>query len=240
MQLRYDGTMDTTTYPRPTRDPSRHAAPQVFDYLRERIIALELPPGTLISRTELQELFGFSSTPVRDALLKLQEESLVEIFPQHATVVSPIDLKLARQAHFLRRSIEQEAVRVLTLMEERAPIVRQLEAVIDMQVTLLARAELPGFENADREFHRIFFETAGVPELWKMSRRYSGHIDRIRRLHLPMPGKAEQVIADHRAIVAGIASGDVARAQGALREHLSKSLAFTPDLRARWPDYFRD
>lgn len=232
--------MDTTTYPRPTRDPSRHAAPQVFDYLRERIIALELPPGTLISRTELQDLFGFSSTPVRDALLKLQEESLVEIFPQHATVVSPIDLKLARQAHFLRRSIEQEAVRVLTLMEERAPVVRQLETVIDMQAALLARADLSGFENADREFHRIFFETAGVSELWKMSRRYSGHIDRIRRLHLPMPGKAEQVIADHRAIVAGISSGDVARAQGALREHLSKSLAFTPDLRARWPDYFRD
>lgn len=232
--------MDTPTHPRPTRDPSRHAAPQVFDYLRERIIALELPPGALISRSELQELFGFSSTPVRDALLKLQEESLVEIFPQHATVVSPIDLKLARQAHFLRRSIEQEAVRTITLMEERTEVVRRLETVIDLQATLLARGDLPGFENADREFHRIFFETVGVPELWKMSRRYAGHIDRIRRLHLPMPGKAPQVICDHRAIVAGIASGDVSAAQGALREHLSKSLAFTPDLRARWPDYFRD
>lgn len=232
--------MDTPTRLRPTRDPSRHAAPQVFDYLRERIIALELPPGALISRTELQDLFGFSSTPVRDALLKLQEESLVEIFPQHATVVSPIDLKLARQAHFLRRSIEQEAVRTIALMDERAEVVRRLETVIDVQAALLARGDLPGFENADREFHRIFFETVGVPELWKMSRRYSGHIDRIRRLHLPMPGKAPQVIADHRTIVAGIAAGDVSAAQGALREHLSKSLAFTPDLRARWPDYFRD
>ncbi|MGA0560902.1 GntR family transcriptional regulator [Ancylobacter sp. VNQ12] len=232
--------MDSPNRPRPTRDPSRHAAPQVFDYLRERIIALELPPGTLISRIELQDLFGFSSTPVRDALLKLQEESLVEIFPQHATVVSPIDLKLARQAHFLRRSVEQEAVRTIALMEERTEVVRRLETVIDVQAALLARGDLPGFENADREFHRIFFETVGVSELWTMTRRYSGHIDRIRRLHLPMPGKASQVIADHRAIVAGIASGDVSAAQGALREHLSKSLAFTPDLRARWPDYFRD
>ena len=233
--------MDTITPLRPPpRDPSRHAAPQVFDYLRERIIALELPPGTLISRTELQELFGFSSTPVRDALLKLQEESLVEIFPQHATVVSPIDLKLARQAHFLRRSIEQEAVRTLSLSEDRAAVVRQLETVIDLQVSLLARGDLPGFETADRDFHRVFFDTAGVPGLWTMVRRYSGHIDRIRRLHLPMPGKAEQVIADHRAITAGIAAGDLAATQNALREHLSKSLAFTPDLRSRWPAYFRD
>lgn len=225
---------------RPPRDPSRHAAPQVFDYLRERIIALELPPGTLISRAELQELFGFSSTPVRDALMRLQEEGLVDIFPQHATIVSPIDLKLARQAQFLRRSLEQEAVRTIALADDRAEVAARLETVIEVQATLLGRGDLPGFDNADREFHRVFFETAGIPALHAMVRRYSGHIDRIRRLHLPMPGKAAQVIADHRAIVAGIACGAVDRAQDALREHLSKSLAFTADLRARWPDYFRD
>ena len=233
--------MDTALSPsKPPRDPSRHAAPQVFDYLRERIIALELPPGTLISRAELQELFGFSSTPVRDALLRLQEEGLVEIFPQHATMVSPIDLKLARQAQFLRRSLEQEAVRTIALAADRAEVVARLETVIEVQATLLARGDLPGFEAADREFHRVFFETAAVPGLHVLVRRYSGHIDRIRRLHLPMPGKAAQVIADHRAIAAGIKAGDAVRAQAALREHLSKSLAFTPDLQARWPHYFRD
>jgi DNA-binding GntR family transcriptional regulator len=233
--------MDIAANPtRPPRDPYRHAAPQVFDYLRERIIGLEMPPGTLISRAELQKLFGFSSTPVRDALLRLQEESLVEIFPQHATVVSPIDLKLARQAQFLRRSIEQEAVRTLALMPERAAVVDRLETAIEVQQTLLARADLEAFHAADRDFHRIFFEAAGVPDLWVMVRRHAGHIDRIRRLHLPMPGKAEQVIADHRAIAKGIASGDPVLAQEALREHLSKSLAFSADLRARWPDYFRD
>lgn len=233
--------MDTSTAAtRPARDPYRPAAPQVFDYLRERIIALDLPPGAPISRAELQELFGFSSTPVRDALLRLQEESLVDIFPQHATVVSAIDLRLARQAQFLRRSIELEAVTTLTLAEDRAGVIERLETVIEIQKTLLARGDLPGFETADREFHRTFFERAGVPDLWATVRRHSGHIDRIRRLHLPMPGKAAQVIADHQAIAAGIASGEPERAQAALREHLSKSLAFTSDLRARWPDYFRD
>ncbi|MEP9348113.1 GntR family transcriptional regulator [Xanthobacter sp. KR7-225] len=233
--------MDTArSSSRPPRDPSRHAAPQVFDYLRERIIALELPPGTLISRAELQELFGFSSTPVRDALLRLQEEGLVDIFPQHATMVSPIDLKLARQAQFLRRSLEQEAVRTIALAADRGEVVARLETGIEVQATLLARGDLPGFEAADREFHRVFFEIAAVPGLYVLVRRYSGHIDRIRRLHLPMPGKAAQVIADHRAIAAALKAGDAARAQAALREHLSKSLAFTPDLRARWPHYFRD
>ena len=142
---------------RPARDPSRHAAPQVFDYLREQIIGLALPPGTLISRLELQNLFGFSSTPVRDALLRLQEEALVEIFPQHATVVSPIDLALARQAQFLRRSIEQEAVRTIAGMSERGPIVARLKAVIGLQRALLAGDDLEAFHAADRDFHRLFF-----------------------------------------------------------------------------------
>ena len=235
-------TMAAIPQHRPARDPSRHAAPQVFDYLRERIIDLVLPPGTLIARLELQQLFGFSSTPVRDALLKLQEESLVEIFPQHATVVSPIDLKLARQAQFLRRSIEQEAVRTLAGegARERGAIAARLRTVVALQRAVLAAGDFEAFHAADREFHRLFFEAAGVPDLWVLVRRHSGHIDRIRRLHLPIPGKAEQVIADHEAIIAGIAAGDVDVAQHALREHLSKSLAYSGDLRARWPDYFRD
>ena len=82
----------------PPRDRSRQAAPQVFEHLREKIMSMELVPGTVLSRQELQLQFGLSSTPIRDALLKLAEESLVEIFPQHATRVSPIDLDLARQA----------------------------------------------------------------------------------------------------------------------------------------------
>lgn len=232
--------MDTTARSaRLSRDPSRHAAPQVFDYLRERIIALEMPPGTLISRAELQELFGFSSTPVRDALLKLQEEQLVEIFPQHATVVSPIDLELAQQAHFLRRSIELEAVRAVAMGEDRAGVAARMEAVIDTQAERLARGDLPGFDAGDRDFHRVLFDATGIHSLWLMSRRYSGHIDRIRRLHLPMPGKAERVLREHRAIAAGVAAGDGAEAQAALRAHLSNSLANAPDLVARWPAYFR-
>src|SRR3954447_17115476 len=97
----------------PRLDRSRLAAAQVFELLRERIISLELVPGTVLSRSALAEEFRLSSTPIRDALMRLEAERLVEVFPQHATVVSPIDLSLARQAHFLRRSVELEVVRSL-------------------------------------------------------------------------------------------------------------------------------
>jgi DNA-binding GntR family transcriptional regulator len=111
-----DGAMTLGTDMKPARlDRHRQAAPQVFDELRGRIISLRLAPGTIISRADLMSQFGVSITPIRDALLRLCEEGLVDIFPQHATVVSPIDLSLAYQAQFLRRSIELEVVRTLSL-----------------------------------------------------------------------------------------------------------------------------
>jgi DNA-binding GntR family transcriptional regulator len=211
------------------RDRSRHAAPQVFEFLKERIVSLELKPGTVLSRTELQESFRLSSTPIRDALLKLQEEDLVEIFPQHATVVSPIDLAHARHAHFLRRSIELEVVRTLALAPE-SDIVRRLRDLIDEQ-RRLARGN---------DFHRTLCEGGGVPDLWNLVRRHSGHLDRLRRLHLPVKGKAKQILDDHVAIVDAIAAGQPEQAQDHVRDHLSKSLAFSGEMRARFPDYFRN
>ena len=67
----------------------------VLEQLREDILALALVPGFVLSRLELQARFGVSSTPIRDALMRLQEEGLVDIFPQHATVVSRIDIAKA-------------------------------------------------------------------------------------------------------------------------------------------------
>ena len=96
-------------------DRSRLAAPQVFESLREAILTLELVPGAMLVRSELAGQFGVSQTPIREALLRLEEEGLVDVFPQHATLVSRIDVAAAREAHFLRRSIELEIVRTLAL-----------------------------------------------------------------------------------------------------------------------------
>jgi DNA-binding transcriptional regulator YhcF (GntR family) len=89
-------------------DRKRQAAPQVFDRLRESILALELVPGAVLARNEMAAMFGVSQTPVRDALIKLSEEGPGRHLPQHATVVSRIDVAQALQAHFLRRAIELE------------------------------------------------------------------------------------------------------------------------------------
>lgn len=224
----------------PTRlDRSRHAAPQVFERLREMILSLELAPGTVLSRADLATQYGLSQTPVRDALMKLGEEGLVDIFPQHATVVSQINVTSALQAHFLRRAIELEVVRTLSQQRDAA-LIAQLRAMIAGQKKLRDVKNYEQFSVLDQAFHRQMYEAAGVPQLWDLVRRGGGHIDRLRRLHLPVAGKTTAVVRDHARIVDAIEKGDAESAQAALRKHLSGTLNQLEQIRASHPDFLTD
>ena len=219
-------------------DRSRQAAPQVFESLRELIVGLDLPPGTVLPRAELAERYGVSQTPVRDALMRLGEEGLVDIFAQHATVVSRIDIASALRAHFLRRSLELEIVRELAQGDAQAgaALVARLRGHIARQARALKPQDYAEFTLADRDFHRELYDAAGMGELWALARQRSGHVDRLRRLNLPAKGKAQAVIRDHRAIADALEARDAARAQAAVRAHLAGTLTFVDEVRRRHPE----
>lgn len=231
--------------PRTTLDRSRHAAPQVFEQLRARIVSMELAPGTVLVRSELAEAFGVSQTPIRDALIKLGEEGLVQIFAQHATVVSRIDLAAATQAHVLRQSLELEIVERLAAGEADLALETRLAEALAQQRALLARQDTAGlladpdyaeFIEADRAFHQAMYAALGLEALWTLVRRQSGHIDRLRRLHLPEAGKAASVLRQHEAVAAAITRRDPAAARAALREHLGGTLGRIDEIRRLYPE----
>lgn len=216
-------------------DRTRQVAPQVVEYLRERILALELAPGSTISRTALQQQFGLSQTPVRDALLKLEEEGLVTVYPQYATLVSRINIGIARQAHFMRRAIESDAVRVLAETANKTAVAEMRAA--NAEVSHRAdQKDHAAFLIADREFHHTIFRHADILELWPILRRHSGHLDRLRMLNLPNIGM-ERVVALHEKIIDGIAAEDPIAAIEAMREHLSKTLSMLDWVGQQYPDY---
>ena len=217
-------------------DRSRHAAPQVFEHLREQIVSLELAPGAPLSRVTLAEAYGLSQTPIRDALMKLAEEALVEIYPQHTTVVSRIDIAAARQAHFLRRSLELEIAHILAQRPDPL-LIQRLQASIERQRVSHASGQSQQFMDADQAFHRDMHEAAGMIGLWHMAQRYSGHLDRLRRLHLPEAGKAERIMDDHQRLLEAIVAQEPGRAQQVLREHLSGTLSQVAEICKRYPEY---
>ena len=89
----------------------------------------------------------------------------------------------------------------------------------------------------DQLFHRQMYDAAGVPDLWELVRRQSGHIDRLRRLHLPTPGKGADIVREHTRIVDAIARGDPAFAERRLREHMSGTMSRVATIRASHPEY---
>jgi GntR family transcriptional regulator, rspAB operon transcriptional repressor len=214
------------------------AGPSVFEALRERIVSLDLAPGTVLNRAELQVEFRLSSTPIRDALMRLADDGLLDIIPQSVTRVSLIDVVLARQALFLRRAVELEVVRTLAALPDKG-FVQDLAEFVTRQKGYASTQDVTAFYTSDRAFHCRLYELAGAPDLWSLVRQRSGHIDRIRRLDLPAVGKMAQIVRDHGLIIAAVAAGDAASAQVQMRDHLSRSIGLSQALQDAHPTYFK-
>ncbi len=216
-------------------DRTRQASPQIIEYLRDRILSLELSPGTVLSRTALQQHFGISQTPVRDALLKLEEEGLVTVYPQYATLVSRVNLSKVRQVHFMRRAIEADIVKHLATHHTPAQI-EELRAANDKVRDHARQDDHGAFLLADKAFHHTMFKQADVELVWPVIQTNSGHLDRLRRLNLPNVGMAH-VVEQHDAIIDAIAQGEPARADAALREHLANTLKRLSIVASQYPEY---
>ena len=219
------------------REPGISAVQQVYEDVRHQIINLTLEPGTTISKNQIAQKYGISPTPVREAMLRLGEEGLVNILPQSRTSVSLINIQQAREIHFLRLSVEVEVVRVLTKSIKK-PGVDELKAWIHRQSTEFKAGDQSAFKLVDNHFHEEMFEQAGVQGLMRLLDTRRGHYDRIRGLFLMVQVRRKTVIKEHRAIVAALESGDETAAEAAVRKHLGKSLAIVDDIRDRYPSYF--
>ena len=213
---------------------------QIFDQLRAQIISLQLAPGTPLSRPALAERFGVSQTPIRDALLRLEQQSLVHIFPQSSTVVAPIDVEQAREAQFLRIALECELARSIARDPTAYDLGGPARLLEDMHVAWEAAKDKPTFIYKDLAYHRLLFQAVGREPLWDLVVERSGNVDRLRNLHLPTPGKAVQILADHHEHLDALKAGDAARAQEVIRRHLTGTLGAVEELRRANPRCFQD
>jgi len=217
---------------------SGSAADRVYSALRERIVALDLPPGATLSRGDLARQHAVSQTPVREALQRLEQDGLVRIFPQSRTVVAPIDVNQLNDSHFLRVALECEVVRKVTLAGDTGTI-RHVRGLVRMQEALMGDvAQMRLFDDLDKAFHRALFDAAGVDSLSRMLTRRLGHLARCQRLELPREGKMAEILHGHVAVVEAISAGDPDRAATAMRAHISGTIRRIALLRDDHPDYF--
>lgn len=222
----------------PASSASQSAAARILDSLRHRIISLDLPPDTVLSRVDLAREYAVSQTPIRDALQKLEAEGLVEIYPQSKTVVTRIDTARLTEAHFLRRAAEAEVVRELAATADAATIAR-LKTILSMQRAIAdTPSEIGTFQDLDEAFHQTMMTAIGQPGLHAILRAQSGHLNRLRRLDMPDEGKVAHILDGHARILAALEAHDPEAAVAAIREHLSQTISRVELLRQRHPDFF--
>ncbi len=213
------------------------AASQVQDALRQSILAMQIAPGAALVEKELTARFGISRTPVREALIKLREEGLVEVFPQAGTFVARIPIEAIPEAVFIRQALECATVELVAGIAT-PEIVARLDAVVSRQHEAMDEGEQERFHLADEAFHETLALSAGYPGIWKLAQAAKSQIDRCRRMTLPVPGRMAMVIREHLSIVDAIRRRDEAAAQAAMRKHLGTLLPDLVHLRQQHPDYF--
>ena len=213
------------------------AAAGIYRELRDDILSLRRTPGEAISEKQIAESYGVSRTPVREAVLKLADEGLIEVFPQSGTFVSRIPLAALPEAIAIRRVLEEATVRYAAERATRSQVAR-LRACLEEQRERQVDGNHQGFHQADEAFHALLAETAGYPGFWTLIQQVKVQVDRYRQLTLPVLGRMGLVIAEHEAIVDAIAEHDPDRAARALTAHFDELQLTIAEAQQTIPQYF--
>jgi DNA-binding GntR family transcriptional regulator len=219
-------------------DRRMSVAAQVFEMLRQEIIVAVLPPGAPLSEHALSQRFGVSRTPIREALLRLAEEGLVQIVPQVGTFVTLISLAKVYEAQFIREALECAAVRVAA--RATSLDVEVLRAIMSAQKSAASRGDVEAFYAADEALHAAIAEASGYPRVWTVAMNEKLQLDRVRMLDVSQRPDLGDLVEQHLAIFEALAGRNPAQAEVAMRAHLHDVFMRLEPLVERFREYFTD
>lgn len=212
---------------------------QIVVELSHLIETIELRPGELISEKEIAEALQISKTPVREALIRLEEIDFVKIVPRVGSYVTTINMDRYIEACFVRIQLETGAVQLAAKQSDEQSKRALFTPLLEKQKIALANEAHVDFYNLDQALHLMFFEIAEIPGVWKTIKRSQTDVNRIRHLKRRFGiSRAAQIIQEHSNIIEAICIGDAAAAGQALVEHIGSldkeinTLAAHPELLA--------
>ncbi|MEV0055267.1 GntR family transcriptional regulator [Saccharopolyspora shandongensis] len=208
---------------------------QVHHELRKRIITLKLAPGSPLSENELATELSVSRTPVRESLILLADEGLVQVFPQLGSFVARVDPERVAEAQFVREAIETASLHD-AIDRATADQIAALRGNLDEQAA--AAADIEDFFRLDEEFHHLLLQAGGHGAAWRTVVSAKVHLDRARRLGLRFTRPTADMIEQHSAIVDALESRDTQAAIGAMRTHLRTVFEDIETIRTQSPEFF--
>jgi DNA-binding GntR family transcriptional regulator len=200
--------------------------PRVRDLLEEAILGGELKPGERLRAEALAQRFGTSRTPVREALLQLEGQGLVEVEPNRGAVVRTFDRDDVLDLYEVRALLEPAAAARAAKRISAADLQRLDELCADASV----EEQIVNNE----AFHRIILVAAGSPRLEVAMRAASGIPRAFRSVFWHDDRQRAESMLCHRRIVSACKAGDAQLAEAVMRMHILGAVAF---LEETWPSH---
>lgn len=201
---------------------------KAYAYLKDSVLTDPAMQGEFLSEQAIADSIGVSRTPIREALLLLAAEDLVSLVPKRGAYIAPLSGREIGELMEMRAVLERYAAE-RTVEEGRAP-------VDDMEKVLAEQARLRGAENArefiaaDHRFHATLVSAVGNA---LMDRQYDALRSRQIRAGVVAlyrsGGRQEEVVAEHRRILDGLAAGSAAEACTAIDAHIAATRRILAD-----------
>lgn len=229
--------MQTLSMPAGTRS-SQMRSPQsrpsqtrrAYDELKRRILDNDLPPGTQALEQEIALLLGMSRTPVREALIRLSQEGMVEVRPRHGMRVLPIAVADLREIYDLLAGLEATAVDILARRGLTVAESQLLDRQLADMAAALQRDDLDAWAEGDTRFHRTLVELAGNQRLLGMVEAIRDQSHRARMVTLRLRPKPSLSNDEHAAVIAAIRRRDADTAHRLHRAHRQRAARLLLDL----------
>ena len=185
------------------------------------IVYLNLQPGSPISDKEIAVQMSLSRTPVREALLLLEEMRFVDVYPQRGTFVSLLDVDDIEESRYIRKCLEADTL-IQAARNFSSDTFIKIEANTKMQKNAVAQNEKKRFLDLDQAFHRLICEGCGRSRVWPLIHKNSLHFFRARRLKVSEGYMGQGVFLEqHHQLIQSVQDGDAERALDILNAHLS-------------------
>jgi DNA-binding GntR family transcriptional regulator len=193
-------------------------ADRAYHAIRDMIVSLELRPGAVIDERRLMVRLGIGRTPTREALRRLAQERLVEVYPRRGMFVTSVEIRdltslsevrLVLESHVARLAAERATDEDRTALES---LLDELDTRVDLDT-----AELMAL---DERIHRQVYSSAHNPFLESTLEEYYVLALRIWYLALDRTRELEQAVLGHRELLEAIRDGDADRAEETMRRHV--------------------
>ncbi|GAA3857490.1 GntR family transcriptional regulator [Celeribacter arenosi] len=207
--------------PEIARSERRTSVDDVFDYLHEQIVSLQLKPGDKISEAEIAAEFGVSRQPVRDAFSRLANLDLLLIRPQRATEVRRFSMREIAKSRFVRAAVETEVLRRAAARCDKMGAAR-LDAELILQEAATEARDVEQFGKLDYNFHKVLCEIAMADYAFDVILEEKAKVDRLCMLAMEKEQRMPELVCDHRDIAAAVKANDADKAVEVGMKHLSR------------------